>query len=67
MVLTALGTGAGSLLVTVVATLVTAGIPLRAISAALAGAGKTTKNGEPLSPTQVKRLMERLNLARERG
>ena len=33
--------------------MVTAGKPLRAIAEALAGAGKTTKTGQPLSPTQV--------------
>ncbi len=35
--------------------------PLRAIAEALAGAGKTTKNGQLLSPTQIKRLLERLD------
>jgi len=34
--------------------------PLRAIAEALAGAGKTTKSGQPLSPTQIKRLIQRL-------
>ena len=42
--------------------MVQAGQPLRVIAEALAGAGKTTKNGQPLSPTQVKRLIERLGL-----
>jgi DNA invertase Pin-like site-specific DNA recombinase len=42
--------------------MVAAGKPLRAIAEALAGAGKTTKTGQPLSPTQVKRLLERLEL-----
>ena len=42
--------------------MIEAKLPLRAISEALAGAGKTTKNGQPLSPTQVKRLLERLEL-----
>jgi len=36
-------------------------MPLRGIAEALAGAGKTTKNGQPLSPTQIKRLIERLD------
>ena len=40
--------------------MVAAHMPLRAMAEALAGAGKTTKNGQPLSPTQVKRLIERL-------
>jgi len=35
--------------------------PLRAIAEALAGAGKTTKSGQPLSPTQIKRLIQRLD------
>ena len=35
-------------------------MPLRAIAEALAGAGKMTKNGQALSPTQVKRLLQRL-------
>jgi len=42
--------------------LVSAGKPLRVIAGALAGAGKTTKNGHPLSPTQIKRLILRLGL-----
>ena len=42
--------------------MIEAQLTLRAISAALAGAGKTTKTGRPLSPTQVKRLLIRLGL-----
>ncbi len=42
--------------------LVSAGKPLRVIAGALAGAGKTTRNGNPLSATQIKRLIERLGL-----
>ena len=40
-------------------------MPLRAISEALAGAGKTTRHGQQLSPTQVKRLLERLGFGTE--
>jgi DNA invertase Pin-like site-specific DNA recombinase len=46
----------------VLAPMVEAQLPLRAIAAALAGAGKTTKSGNPLSATQIKRLLLRLNL-----
>lgn len=42
--------------------MVKAGMPLRAIADALAGAGKRTRNGQVLSPSQVKRLIERLGL-----
>jgi len=42
--------------------MVAAGKPLRAITEALAGAGKTTKSDQALSPTQVKRLPESLDL-----
>lgn len=42
--------------------MVLAGLSLRDMAAALKGAGKVTKNGEALSPTQVKRLVERLGL-----
>jgi DNA invertase Pin-like site-specific DNA recombinase len=42
--------------------MIEAKMPLRAMAEALAGAGKTTKNGQPLSPTQVKRIVERLGL-----
>lgn len=41
--------------------MIEAKMPLRAIAEALAGAGKTTKSGQPLSPTQIKRLIERLD------
>ena len=40
-----------------------AGLSLRDMAAALEGAGKTTKAGNQLSPTQVKRLLERLGIA----
>lgn len=43
--------------------LVSQGSSLPKMSAALAGAGRTTRNGQPLSPTQVKRLLQRLQLA----
>ena len=46
----------------VMESMVCAGMTLRAMGEALAGAGKTTKNGQTLSPTQVKRLVERLGL-----
>jgi hypothetical protein len=42
--------------------MIEAKMPLRAIAEALAGAGKTTKNGQSLSPTQVKRLLMQLSL-----
>ncbi len=42
--------------------MIAARMSLRAIAQALAGAGKTTNSGQPLSPTQVKRLIERLGL-----
>jgi DNA invertase Pin-like site-specific DNA recombinase len=41
--------------------MIEAKMPLRAMAEALAGAGKTTKNGQPLSPTQIKRLIGRLD------
>jgi DNA invertase Pin-like site-specific DNA recombinase len=46
----------------VLAPMAAAGMSLPAMSAALAGAGKVTKNGRPLSPTQVSRLLQRLGL-----
>ena len=42
--------------------IIEAKMPLRVIAEALAGAGKTTKNGQPLSPTQIKRLIGRLGV-----
>lgn len=39
------------------------GATLREMGEALAGAGRTTRNGRPLSPEQVKRLLKRLSLA----
>lgn len=44
----------------VVEPMVAAGLSLRAISSALAGAGVATRNGTPLPASQVKRLIERL-------
>lgn len=39
------------------------GASLREMAHALAGAGRRTRNGEPLSPTQVRRLLDRLGLS----
>jgi DNA invertase Pin-like site-specific DNA recombinase len=39
-----------------------AGLSLRAMAAALAGAGKTTRSGAALGPSQVARLLQRLEL-----
>jgi len=39
------------------------GATLREMASALAGAGRTTRNGQTLSPTQVKRLLRRLALS----
>jgi DNA invertase Pin-like site-specific DNA recombinase len=39
------------------------GATLQQMSEALAGAGRRTRNGNPLSPSQVKRLLQRLALA----
>lgn len=36
---------------------------LRQMGEALAGAGRTTRNGKPLSPEQIKRRLQRLALA----
>ncbi len=47
----------------VLAALQAQGATLRQMSDALAGAGRTTRNGQPLSPTQVKRLLQRLALS----
>ena len=47
----------------VLAALQSQGATLRQMSEALAGAGRKTRNGQPLSPTQVKRLLQRLALA----
>ena len=47
----------------VLAALQSQGATLRQMSEALAGAGRKTRNGQPLSPTQVKRLLQRLGLA----
>ncbi|MCP9793329.1 recombinase family protein [Vulcanococcus limneticus Candia 3F8] len=38
------------------------GMSLRAMAKALAGAGKTTRTGGPLGPSQVQRLLQRLEL-----
>lgn len=47
----------------VLAALAAQGASLRAMAQALAAAGTTTANGQPLSPTQVRRHLERLGLA----
>lgn len=44
--------------------LVAQGMSLSAMAGALASAGTTTRNGGPLTPTQVKRLVDRLGLKR---
>lgn len=46
----------------VLAPMADAGLSLREMAKALAGAGKTTKTGEPYSPSQVSRLLMRLEL-----
>ncbi len=43
--------------------MVARGATLREMAAALAGAGRTTRNGQSLSASQVKRLLERLALS----
>jgi hypothetical protein len=40
--------------------MVASGMSLRAISKALASAGRTSRNGTPMHPTQVARLVQRL-------
>jgi DNA invertase Pin-like site-specific DNA recombinase len=47
----------------ILAAMAAQGASLREMAQALAGAGRRTRNGEPLSPTQVRRLLERLGLA----
>jgi len=47
----------------VLAPMAAAGMSLGAMATALAGAGRTTRNGLPLSASQVKRLLQRLALA----
>ncbi len=42
--------------------MVAKGATLREMAAALAGAGRTTRNGQTLSATQVKRLLVRLEV-----
>lgn len=49
----------------VLAPMAGAGLSLREMSKALAGAGKTTRTGAPYSPSQVSRLLQRLNLKPE--
>jgi hypothetical protein len=46
----------------VLAPMVSEGLSLRQMAEALAGAGKTTRNGTALSPGQIKRTIIRLNL-----
>jgi DNA invertase Pin-like site-specific DNA recombinase len=47
----------------VLAPMAAAGMSLRQMSEALAGAGRTTRNGSPLSPSTVKLQLQRLGLA----
>jgi DNA invertase Pin-like site-specific DNA recombinase len=47
----------------ILAAMAAQGASLRAMAQALAAAGTTTANGQPLSPTQVRRHLERLGLA----
>ena len=47
----------------VLAPMAAAGLSLRAMAAALAGAGTRTRTGAPLGPSQVSRLLQRLELA----
>ena len=49
----------------VLAPMAAAGCSLRRMSEALAAAGKTTRNGKPLSPSTVKLQLQRLGLALE--
>ena len=46
----------------VLAPMVAAGMPLRAMGQALAGAGTVTRTGAPLGPSQVARILQRLGL-----
>jgi DNA invertase Pin-like site-specific DNA recombinase len=46
----------------VLAPMVAAGLSLRAMAQALAGAGTVTRSGAPLGPSQVARILERLGL-----
>jgi DNA invertase Pin-like site-specific DNA recombinase len=46
----------------VIAPMVASGMTLRAVAEALAKAGRTSRNGTPLHPTQVARIIERLGL-----
>jgi len=46
----------------ILAAMVAQGASLRSMAAALAAAGTTTAKGQPLSPTQVRRHLERLGL-----
>jgi DNA invertase Pin-like site-specific DNA recombinase len=46
----------------VLAPMVAAGLSLRAMAQALAGAGTVTRTGAPLGPSQVARILERLEL-----
>lgn len=47
----------------VLAPMAAAGLSLRAMAAALAGAGTTTRSGAALGPSQVARILQRLELA----
>jgi DNA invertase Pin-like site-specific DNA recombinase len=46
----------------VIAPMVASGMSLRAVADALAKAGRTSRNGTPLTPTQVARMVQRLGL-----
>ena len=46
----------------VLAPMAAAGMSLAVMAQALAGAGRKTRNGSPLSPTQVSRILQRLEL-----
>jgi DNA invertase Pin-like site-specific DNA recombinase len=46
----------------VLAPMAAAGMSLAVTAQALAGAGRKTRNGNPLSPTQVSRILQRLEL-----
>jgi DNA invertase Pin-like site-specific DNA recombinase len=55
-------TAAAERLRPVLAPMVAAGLSLRAMAQALAGAGTVTRTGMPLGPSQVARILERLGL-----
>lgn len=51
----------------VLAPMVAAGMSYRAMSQALAGAGKVSSAGKPLAPAQVGRILQRLGLVGLQG